>query len=140
MEGHLPEFTDPNPLIIRPGGIDAALIGTRLPDDAPPPIKADDDLIAIGYPAGSHQHAVRHCRAYLRRPGTEAAWIAHITAPEEPVVVGMSGGLVYRRSDAEPVGIITTRNTPADLDRDGDRDQSLDFVALDAVYEAASTQ
>ncbi|MEO1027565.1 MAG: hypothetical protein AAFX02_00775 [Pseudomonadota bacterium] len=134
--GEIPEFTRGGYVIDRPGGLDAALIGVTLPDTPPPSPQPGEVLWAFGFPAGSSQAAHRFCKVYMERPCTDDSWIAQIITPEEPVVVGMSGGLVFRDSDHTPIGIIVTRNSAADLDDDGDRDQSLDFVALRAVYDA----
>jgi len=60
----------------------------------------------------------------------------HIDTPDEPVVTGMSGGRVRSLETGETLGIIITRNSPADLDRDQDPDESCDFTALSAVWEA----
>jgi len=37
----------------------------------------------------------------------------------------------------KPIGIIITRNSPADLNNDRDPDESCDFIALSAVWDAA---
>ena len=71
------------------------------------------------------------------RPGANGTWIAHILDPDEPVVSGMSGGLVADAKTGAPLGIIITRNSPADLNNDRDPDESLDFVSLAAVWRAA---
>jgi len=49
----------------------------------------------------------------------------------------MSGGPVVDADSGEPLGIIITRNSPADLNNDRDPDESCDFIALSAVWEAA---
>ncbi len=63
-------------------------------------------------------------------------WIAHIRDPDEPVVTGMSGGPVIDTETGEPIGIIITRNSPADLNNDRDPDESADFIALSSVWDA----
>ena len=70
---------------------------------------------------------------FERNPGT---WITHIEMPDEPVVTGMSGGPVIDIATGEPIGIIITRNSPADLNNDRDPDESCDFIALSAVWDA----
>ena len=62
----------------------------------------------------------------------------HIQTPDEPVVTGMSGGRVRSVDTGEVLGIIITRNSPADLDRDRDPDESCDFTALSAVWSAVN--
>jgi len=71
---------------------------------------------------------------YERLPGT---WIAHIENPDEPVVTGMSGGPVIDAKTGEPIGIIITRNSPADLNNDRDPDESCDFISLAALWDGA---
>ena len=63
-------------------------------------------------------------------------WIAHIEQPDEPVVTGMSGGVVIDIDSKAPLGIIITRNSPTDLNRDDDPDESFDFIALSNVWAA----
>lgn len=120
--------------IIEPAYLDAALFGTNLPVTKPPEPQEGQKLLAIGYPAGSSEPSFREAEVYLRR--SSESFIARITSPQEPVVVGMSGGIVLDIETAEAVGIIVVRNSPADLDRDGHKDESFDFVALSDLYEA----
>lgn len=123
---------------ISPGFLDVALFGTTLPPSRPPEPVEGQQLLAIGFPAGSSTPAERHAEVYLRR--SSESFIARITQPHEPVVVGMSGGIVVDKETAEPVGVIVVRNSPADLDRDGVKDESFDFVALSDVYDAIKGQ
>lgn len=117
-----------------PDGLDAALIGCTLPDTPPPPPYAGQRLLAEGFPAGSRHLETRAGAAYLERmPGQ---WIVQMNDGEEPVVTGMSGGPVRDAASRKPLGILITRNSPADLDADGDADQSYDFIALAAVWTA----
>lgn len=120
--------------IIEPNYLDAALFGTTLPETRPPEPVQGQKLLAIGYPAGSGTPAERQAEVYIRR--SSESFIARILSPKEPVVVGMSGGIVLDLNSAEPVGIIVVRNSPADLDRDGEKDESFDFVALSDLYDA----
>lgn len=121
-----------------PDGLDAALIGCRLPARAPAPPRAGQNLIVRGYPAGSRFIEERRAKSYFERsPGI---WIAHIIMPDEPVVTGMSGGAVIDSDSGDIVGILITRNSPADLNNDRDPDESCDFVALSAVWAAVNQQ
>lgn len=87
-----------------------------------------------GFPAGARSMETRHGAVYFeRQPGQ---WIAHIKEPDEPVVTGMSGGPVIDAQTGEPIGIIITRNSPADLNNDRDPDESADFIALCDVWDA----
>ena len=49
----------------------------------------------------------------------------------------MSGGAVMDAS-GQPIGILTTRNSPADLNNDRDPDESFDFISLAGVWRAIS--
>lgn len=80
----------------------------------------------------------RTARTYFERGGGQ--WIAHIFDPDEPVVVGMSGGPVIDVATGQPVGITITRNSPADLNSDRDPDESADFIALSVVWDALNRQ
>ena len=124
-------------LLSWPEGLDAALIGTRLPKRKPPAPRRGQEVICKGYPAGSRSLEVRHGNVYIERMAGSGTWIAHIKSPDEPVVTGMSGGPVIDALTQEPIGIIITRNSPADLNNDRDPDESCDFIALSAVWEAA---
>lgn len=117
------------------GGLDAALIGCQVPHQCPPAPRPNEDAYCIGFPAGSSHPAKRHAKIYITRPGTDHVWIARITTPDEPVVTGMSGGVVVN-GDGHPIGILITRNSPADLNNDRDPDESFDFVSLAGVWHA----
>jgi len=92
------------------------------------------DVILKGFPAGSQTLATRTGRVYFERmPGQ---WIVHIFEPDEPVVTGMSGGPVIDAKTGQPIGIIITRNSPADLNNDRDPDESADFIALSSIWDA----
>lgn len=124
--------------IIEPNFLDVAFFGTTLPPSRPPEPVEGQKLLAIGYPAGSLEPSAREAEVYLRR--SSETFIARIFTPHEPVVVGMSGGIVVDLETAEPVGVIVIRNSPADLDRDGQKDESFDFVALSDAYDAIKAQ
>ena len=119
-----------------PGGLDAALLDCDLPADKPAAPVAGQDVICIGFPAGSDVAARRKGKVYIRR--SDLSWIAHIITPDEPVVSGMSGGVVLDAKTNTPIGIIITRNSPADLNNDRDPDESCDFTALSDVWTAAA--
>ena len=132
-QDHIPPFTRGD-MIKWPDGLDAGLIGCRLPATPPRAPKIGEDVIAEGFPAGSRTLETRTGTVYFQRsPGT---WIMHIKTPDEPVVTGMSGGRVRSLETGEVLGIIITRNSPADLDRDRDPDESCDFTALADVWQA----
>lgn len=137
-KGLLPPFADGN-TDKWPAGLDAALIGCTLPDQMPRAPKSGQLIKCIGYPAGSAHPAERQAKVYMKRPGQTDTWIAHILEPDEPVVTGMSGGAVIDIETDMPIGIIITRNSPADLNNDRDPDESLDFVSLSGVWEVLQT-
>ena len=119
-----------------PAGLDAALIGCSLPNEQPPRPVPGQMISCIGFPAGSAFAAQREAKVYMERPGQTDTWIAHILSPDEPVVTGMSGGAVIDLQTKMPLGVIITRNSPADLNNDRDPDESLDFVSLAGVWHA----
>jgi len=119
-----------------PGGLDAALMGCTLPQESPNEPTPGQAVRCIGYPAGSAHPAQREAKVYMERPGKADTWIAHILTPDEPVVTGMSGGAVFDTASSQLIGIIITRNSPADLDADRDPDESFDFVSLAGVWRA----
>lgn len=131
----LPPFADGN-ATKWPAGLDAALIGCTLPDNPPDGPRSGQSVKCIGFPAGSAYAAERQAKVYMERPGQADTWIAHILEPDEPVVTGMSGGAVIDSETGELLGIIITRNSPADLNNDRDPDESLDFVSLTGVWNA----
>lgn len=119
-----------------PDGLDAALIGCKLPDICPPAPISGQSVKCIGFPAGSHHAAIRTAKVYIERPNAPDTWIARIITPDEPVVTGMSGGAVIDIETNEPIGILITRNSPADLNNDRDPDESFDFISLHGVWNA----
>ncbi len=119
-----------------PGALDAALIGCTPPPNRPKDPVPGMGVKCIGFPAGSEQPASRTGKVYMERPGQVDVWIAHILTPDEPVVTGMSGGIVLDTLSEKPIGIIVTRNSPADLNADRDPDESFDFVSLAGVWRA----
>ena len=131
----LPPFAR-GPVDTWPEGLDAALMGCALPEICPPVPTAGQHVKCIGYPAGSRHIEERQAKIYLERPGALGQWIAHILSPDEPVVSGMSGGAVIDSHSKEPIGILITRNSPADLNNDRDPDESFDFISLASVWHA----
>lgn len=130
---HTPDFAR-GKVISWPDGLDAALAGCKLPKTPPPAPVIGQDVILYGYPAGCRTLEQRTGRVYYERGA--GSWICHIFEPDEPVVTGMSGGPVVDVRTGQPIGIIITRNSPADLNNDRDPDESADFIALSAVWEA----
>ena len=130
----LPDFAD-GEVICRPSDLDAATIGCTLPDACPAAPYSGQEVICIGYPAGCRTPEKRTGKVYIERSGA-GSWIAHIIDPDEPVVSGMSGGAVFDAASGTPIGIIITRNSPADLNNDRDPDESCDFTALSDVWKA----
>jgi len=121
-----------------PDGLDAGLIGCALPAKPPPSPVIGRKVIIQGFPAGSRHLETRHGHIYIERGAGSGTWIAYIETPDEPVVTGMSGGPVLDAQTGSPIGITITRNSPADLNNDRDPDESCDFIALSAVWEAMS--
>jgi len=121
-----------------PGGLDAAILGCTLPVKRPADPAIGQEVVCKGFPAGSRNLESRRGKVYFERnPGT---WIAHIEIPDEPVVTGMSGGPVIDVATGKPIGVIITRNSPADLNNDRDPDESCDFIALSSIWEAVMKQ
>lgn len=132
-QDHTPDFMS-GKVISWPDGLDAALVGCTLPKTKPASPYVGQDIIMSGFPAGCRTMERRTGQVYFERmPGQ---WIAHIFEPDEPVVTGMSGGPVIDAKTGEPIGIIITRNSPADLNNDRDPDESADFIALSDVWDA----
>lgn len=117
-----------------PEGLDAATLGCTLPSTRPADPVIGQKVVCKGFPAGARQLEQRRGKVYFERnPGT---WITHIEMPDEPVVTGMSGGPVIDVSTGQPIGVIITRNSPADLNNDRDPDESYDFISLAAIWDA----
>ena len=135
LPGFMTDANGPTGLAVSwPDGLDACLIGTTRPHARPDAPVAGRRVVVRGFPAGSLHVAERRGTVYHeRQPGQ---WIVQLDDGEEPVVVGMSGGPVTDAGTGEPLGILITRNSPADLDGDRDADESCDFTALSAVWDA----
>ena len=120
--------------VLRPNALDAALLGCEVPRERPAAPVPGQAVSVFGYPAGSRFLEARRGSVYARRyPGQ---WILKIDAPAEPVVVGMSGGPVIDDATGAVIGILITRNSPAQIDHDPENDESCDFVPLSAVWDA----
>ena len=131
--GHAAGFAS-DAVVSWPDGLDAALAGCTLPPSVPAAPRVGQRVVLLGYPAGSRHLERREGVVYhMRLPGQ---WIVHIEDPDEPVVVGMSGGPVLDAATQAPIGIVITRNSPADLNADRDPDESADFIALADVWAA----
>ena len=135
-----PDFTGRGEDFIWPGGLDAALKGCNMPRQRPASPKDGQAVELMGYPAGSRHLERRTGTVYIERGAGSGTWIAHIKSPDEPVVVGMSGGPVIDQKTGTPIGIVITRNSPADLNADRDPDESCDFVALSAIWDAVEKE
>ena len=134
-----PDFTGKGKEYLWPGGLDAALRGCKMPARPPEPPRPGQKAIALGYPAGSRMMESRMGEIYIERSSSSGNWIMHIHDPDEPVVSGMSGGPVLDALTNAPLGVIITRNSPADLDADRDPDESCDFVSLHAIWHAVNS-
>lgn len=136
-QDHLPDFAQGD-FVKWPDGLDAALVNCTLPSTRPTAPVIGQDVVLNGFPAGSQTLATRTGRVYFERMSGQ--WIAHIYEPDEPVVTGMSGGPVLDAKTGEPIGIVITRNSPADLNNDRDPDESADFIALSSVWDAMQAE
>ena len=153
LNGKRPEFAH-GEVIHAPGGLDAVLVGCRIPDERPAEPVRRDPITVHGYIGGSDDLTMRLANAYYKRqqPGqgvyTGLTWIADIEDyPNQyadgteagpyycPVAGGMSGGPVID-VNGTPIGILITQNGMADLDSDGDNDHSFDFVSLADIWDA----
>jgi hypothetical protein len=129
-----------------PGVIDAVWYGKNWACGAPSNPKLGTSVYVLGYPGGSDKPTLRQGTVHFHRTesGSEGyqmgTWIVVFEPREnagisgEAVVVGMSGGIVTD-TEFNPVGILVTQNSPADLNGDGDLDQSVDIVGLGDAYQ-----
>lgn len=133
MDGFIPDFCGDAPQVnTRPGMFDIALIGDV--DLSRAPMPRDGDPVEIyGWPAGCTQIVEKRTGSiYMRRD--DMTWIAKLDQGSDPVVTGMSGGLVVSRG--QTIGALVIRNGATDLDGDNRPDESCDFVALADVARA----
>lgn len=96
------------------------------------------EVILEGFPKGSACLAKRTGRVYIRRDA--AAWIVKIEDPNEPVVVGMSGGAVRDAGSGKLIGVITTRNSKMKFPGGTTKQHSCDFAALSDVKKSERTE
>ena len=128
-----------------PGVIDAVWYGKNWSCGAPISPKVDMPVYVLGYPGGSDKPTLREGTVHFQRVESGSAgyqtgtWIVVFEPREdagisgEAVVSGMSGGIVTDYN-FNPVGILVTQNSPADLNGDGVLEQSVDIVGLDDAY------
>jgi len=134
------------PAVVRaPGVIDAVWYGKKWTCPAPENPKVGMVVYVLGYPGGSEEPTLRQGKVHFHRtesgsPGYQTGtWVVVFEPREdagisgEAVAVGMSGGIVTD-NNLNPVGILVTQNSPADINGDGALDQSVDIVALADAY------
>lgn len=145
MELNAPDFISRG-VVRAPGIIDAVWYGQKWKCATPANPTLREAVYVLGYPGGSDAPSLRRGKVHFKREesGSEGyqmgTWVI-VFEPRgdaglsgEAVVVGMSGGIVTD-TDFNPVGILVTQNSPADLDGDGELDQSVDIVGLKDAYE-----
>lgn len=125
--------------------IDAAFYGREWSCDKPQDINEGQRVWVAGYPGGSDALALRSGVAYIKRSSSGSdgystpTWVVvfpknNIAARlSEPVVGGMSGGVVIDAETRDPVGILVTQNSPTSLPSFGEVHSS-DVVALRDAY------
>lgn len=144
MNLETPKFVRGN-VVRAPGIIDAVWYGKKWSCAAPINPKLGMAVYVLGYPGGSDKPTLREGTVHFHRTesGSEGyqtgTWIV-VFEPRgdagisgEAVVVGMSGGIVTDYN-YNPVGILVTQNSPADLNGDGVLEQSVDIVGLGDAY------
>ena len=144
MDLNTPKYI--KPAVVRaPGVIDAAWYGKKWTCEPPLSPEIGMAVYVLGYPGGSDEPTLRQGTVHFHRmeSGSEGyqtgTWIVVFEPREdagisgEAVVTGMSGGIVTD-ADLNPVGILVTQNSPADINGDGGLDQSVDIVGLDDAY------
>jgi len=93
-----------------------------------------ESVWVIGYPGGSLHPSYRKGEIYLKREESGSpdyehpTWIA-VLHTDEPVVGGMSGGIVISE-DGTPLGILVTQNSSTYIEKFQSEKHSSDFVAL----------
>ena len=126
--------------------IDAVWYGKKWSCGAPKDLDVGMPVYLLGYPGGSDKPTLRQGTVHFHREVSGSlgyqigTWIVVFEPRDdagisgEAVVVGMSGGIVTDH-EFNPVGILVTQNSPADLNGDGALEQSVDIVALSDAYE-----
>lgn len=144
MNLNAPDFIS-REVVRAPGVIDAVWYGKRWTCGDPTNLKIGMPVYLLGYPGGSDKPTLRQGKVHFHRtesgsPGYQTGtWIVVFEArgnagiSGEAVVSGMSGGIVTDY-DFNPVGILVTQNSPADLNGDGEFQQSVDIVSLADAY------
>lgn len=135
MDNHRPPFVQGTTLV-RPGiALDAALFGIH-DFKEPPKVRVGMRVKIWGYPLGCSRCFETRTGKIWAYNDADALWTVQIDDDQLPVVVGMSGGLVATKvaGKFEPIGIVSTRNHEADLDFDGDDDESCGFTSLHDVW------
>ena len=124
-----------------PGIIDAVWYGKKWSCAAPQNPTVGMSVYLLGYPGGSDKPTLREGTVHFHRTesGSDGyqtgTWIIVFEPRDdagiagEAVVGGMSGGIVTD-TDLNPVGILVTQNSPADLNGDGALEHSVDIVGL----------
>lgn len=101
-----------------------------------PIVQSGCNLIVIAYPARDMDYEVLEGVSYIQRAEANKQWIGIIENPNEPVVGGMSGGIVLASCRGEkyrPAGVLVTQNSKTDIDGDGQDEKSFDFVSIEYV-------
>ena len=144
MELNAPNFIK-RKVVRAPGLIDAAWYGKKWKCGAPLEPKVGMAVYLLGYPGGSDKPTLRQGKVHFQReesgsPGYQTAtWIIVFGArgdagiSGEAVVGGMSGAIVTD-TNLNPIGILVTQNSPADLNGDGSLEQSVDIVSLNDAW------
>ena len=118
----------------RSGGLaDVAHFGTWM-CETPEKFDEGDPVSIIGYPGGSAEPSIRKGQVHFKRSVSGSAgyetptWIIVFDTPE-PVIGGMSGGIVLNQDD-KAIGVLVVQNSAADLNGDGELQHSADVVSL----------
>ena len=145
MDLNAPKFVK-GKVVRAPGIIDAVWYGKKWACGAPANPVIGESVYLLGYPGGSDKPTLRQGTVHFHREESGSngyqigTWIIVFEARGdagiigEAVVGGMSGGIVTD-SALNPVGILVTQNSPADLDGDGELEHSVDIVGLGDAYQ-----
>ena len=145
MNLNVPDFVSRG-VVRAPGVIDAVWYGKKWSCGTPKNPAVGLPVYLLGYPGGSDKPTLRQGTVHFRRveSGSDGyqmgTWIIVFDARDdagisgEAVVGGMSGGIVTD-TELNPVGILVTQNSPADLNGDGALENSVDIVGLADAYQ-----